>query len=1493
MKDKRTRQMKNIKSKSVALMKMRWGRLSGVVLLLLAFHGTVSAQNFTKKNTPTLPALTNAKAQWADFNNDGSLDLFISGLNNGGTLQTAVYINTGGGTFNNTISLTALADIAFDFGDYNNDGYIDIITSGIKSGGQKQTIVYQNNGGIAFLPQSFSLAQLSKGGILWKDLDNDSDLDILITGLDDQNDEKIFLYKFADADYHLRSTDLPPVSNGQLKYFDAQLDGSPEVIITGLNASGTAVTLIYSVGTDFNFQLYSNTLEGSAFNSIASGDLNGDAYQDIVITGLMEEGLEKKTRPLQNNTLNNFTSVNSSGLTNLSASSVDIGDLNNDGAADIVLTGLEDNPDPNPDPGDPLEFKRFKYFRNNGSFTFSDVSHTMKNIYNGDAALGDYDNDSDLDIFQIGNSDISFEANLYASDLQATVVNAPPASPTSLEASPSNDQVTLTWDRPSDDHTSPNSLSFNLYLSKNANGTDLLISPMSDHATGFRRIPDEGNNGTADVEVIKNLAEGKYYWSVQAIDNGHKASAFAPEQSFSICYPISLGVDTTICYKDNLHLEMGGGTDIVNWYSKTNGLLKPNSHFFDLEVVENDTIIVELTKSFGCTVKDTLYVTMAPLPEIDLGSDLEICSKEEFSKVLTAPYDSVNWFNPDGLLRKNATGYSYTVLEKDTIIAQVFSAYKCVNYDSVIVDVLPLPQFSTGTDQEICSKEQVLLSVTGTWPSVNWKTLVTGAQVLNTPNYSYQVLQKDTAVAQVTDAKGCVNYDSVVVDVLTLPIVDLGSNPSICYNEHSLLQVVANGSTNNWYNTDNQLLMGNASQYLHHVLQTDTLIVRGTDANNCVNSDSIIVKVLPLPQFNIGSDTAVCYNKNILLEAGAGFQQVDWFSKSKNILLQANNWFYNYAVMETDTLIARVESTDGCINYDSIKINMLILPNFSLGHDLNVCSLDSVKLSVPGSWKRVNWYTGSNIVLQPDNPSYDFRLEESLSIRTEVFHLNGCAQYDTINVNMLALPVFDLGTDKTYCAGDAASMDVGNIGTSYAWVNSANDQLSNTSLYTFTAASSERIFLTVTNSNHCEYRDSVYMQVNPLPVFTINGPSEICSSDEAMVNVDFPWQTIGWYRAPGDTLAKDASSATMILDVSTEIFATLKDINQCASTRSLVIAVNNRPQAIAGTDTLLCYGESSTIGGAYSNEADLIFDWTPSMSLNSPALARPMASPAESVTYTVKVTDSKGCWEVDSVYVEVNPEIVVDAGDNISICIGDVITLGGSPTATGSRFSYSYQWTANVGEINSTSPNPAVSPVVTTTYDVFVTTGKCEVVFDSVLVTVNPLPEVIAISGQSIGAGGDVTLSASGAIEYQWTPEETLDDPASSAPIASPSKTTVYTVIGTDTNGCKDSAQVEVLVQNNLFIPSLFTPNGDGSNDEFKLYGSGVENISFSIFDHQGNRLYHTSNLNEAFEIGWDGTAKGKVLKNDIYIWTIDGNYFNGDIVRYQGKSSGIIKLMK
>jgi gliding motility-associated-like protein len=211
----------------------------------------------------------------------------------------------------------------------------------------------------------------------------------------------------------------------------------------------------------------------------------------------------------------------------------------------------------------------------------------------------------------------------------------------------------------------------------------------------------------------------------------------------------------------------------------------------------------------------------------------------------------------------------------------------------------------------------------------------------------------------------------------------------------------------------------------------------------------------------------------------------------------------------------------------------------------------------------------------------------------------------------------------------------------------------------------------------------------------------------------------------------------------------------------------------------------------------------------------------------------------------------------------------------------------------NTAPNPSVAPQQSTTYFVFVTTGKCAVEMDSIVVTLNPLPVISVIDDQSIGAGASVILFASGAEKYLWTPEVFLNDNTIQAPVAIPQVTTLYTVEGTDQNGCRNIAEVEIIVQNQLFIPNLFTPNGDGNNDIFKIYGSGVEQISFSIYDQLGNRLYHTNNVDDAFQTGWDGTFRGKVLKNDLYFWTIDGKYFNGETIRFAEKTTGIIKLMR
>ena len=154
-------------------------------------------------------------------------------------------------------------------------------------------------------------------------------------------------------------------------------------------------------------------------------------------------------------------------------------------------------------------------------------------------------------------------------------------------------------------------------------------------------------------------------------------------------------------------------------------------------------------------------------------------------------------------------------------------------------------------------------------------------------------------------------------------------------------------------------------------------------------------------------------------------------------------------------------------------------------------------------------------------------------------------------------------------------------------------------------------------------------------------------------------------------------------------------------------------------------------------------------------------------------------------------------------------------------------------------------------------------------------------------------LFASGGTKYTWSPSESLDDFRSFSPIATPVESTLYRVIGQDANGCSDSTSVEVLVQNTVFIPNLFTPNADGNNDVFRVYGSGVAELSIKIFDLHGTQIFASQDINTIMNMGWDGSFGGKTVPSETYVWIIDGRFANGSKVLFQNETRGFIKLLR
>ena len=123
----------------------------------------------------------------------------------------------------------------------------------------------------------------------------------------------------------------------------------------------------------------------------------------------------------------------------------------------------------------------------------------------------------------------------------------------------------------------------------------------------------------------------------------------------------------------------------------------------------------------------------------------------------------------------------------------------------------------------------------------------------------------------------------------------------------------------------------------------------------------------------------------------------------------------------------------------------------------------------------------------------------------------------------------------------------------------------------------------------------------------------------------------------------------------------------------------------------------------------------------------------------------------------------------------------------------------------------------------------------------------------------------------------------------SPIEDIVYSLTVVDTNGCEgfDDVLIEVDKNRNVYIPNTFTPNGDGTNDVFRVYaGVGVNRITkFQVFDRWGESVFEATDLipNDLGPDGWDGTFKGEFMNPGVFIYLIEVEFVDGVVLLYRG----------
>ena len=473
-------------------------------------NGHLASDFSTEQTFEILPLFTdinNINGNWGDYDNDGDLDI----LQSGSTID--VFRNDG-----NDIFFDIQANITGNYGDpciwgdYDNDGDLDIITS---------DSIFRNDQGDIFtnigIYFSESLRSINLG-----DYDSDGDLDILSLMYKDSKNKAILIRNEGSNVFTEIELYLSEYSIEYLCWADYDNDGDKDIAFTSSSYHDSYyVTKIMrndenDVFTDINADLI-----GLVYSALSWADYDNDGDLDLLATGKddIDYG-DNLTKLYRNDGDDTFTEINTN-IRGMSNCKIAWGDYDNDGFQDIIISGWSGR-------------QKIKLYLNNKDGTFAETDANIDE-WDETESCGDYDNDGDLDVLTSGG--------LFRNN--TNYPNKKPRMLSNQKAELKGFDFHLSWDKAIDDHG--NGFSYNIRIGTTSGACEIK-APMANHTDGYKRIPAMGNIQSNTSWIIKNLPVSTYYWSVQAISQNYTGGNWAPEQTFEMPN-ISADFDAdTICF---------------------------------------------------------------------------------------------------------------------------------------------------------------------------------------------------------------------------------------------------------------------------------------------------------------------------------------------------------------------------------------------------------------------------------------------------------------------------------------------------------------------------------------------------------------------------------------------------------------------------------------------------------------------------------------------------------------------------------------------------------------------------------------------------------------------------------------------------------------------------------------------------------------------------------------------------------------------------------
>lgn len=520
-------------------------------------------------------------------------------------------------------------------------------------------------------------------------------------------------------------------------------------------------------------------------------------------------------------------------------------------------------------------------------------------------------------------------------------------------------------------------------------------------------------------------------------------------------------------------------------------------------------------------------------------------------------------------------------------------------------------------------------------------------------------------------------------------------------------------------------------------------------------------------------------------------------------------------------------------------------------------------------------------------PAFTYADTGVYKVKLRVAGVAGCVDEDSVTVGVYPgfKPAFQaVGScfETPFIFKDASTASYGAI-NSWKWnFNDINDGSDISTVqnptYKFGGEGIRNVKLAITSTKGCI--DSVTQPVEVRDIALLTLPFKdtlICSIDSLALHVAGA-TTYNW--TPAYNIINANSSDPIVFPKKTTTYAvSVTDAGGCVNKDSLTVNVVNSITVNAGADTTICRTDAINLT-AVSN--GLSFSWTPLTGLLfSSDIKSPVAEPDTTTTYSVIAKLGK-CTAADTVTIKVVPYPQANSGTDVSICYGNKVQLSAKITGA------SFIWSPQNSLVSSNTLFPVASPVSTASYVLTArdTLGCPKPASDTVVVTVIPPVKAFAGNDTAVTANQPLQLNAAGGSMYAWTPATGMNNPFIANPLVILSAvydTIIYKVKVSTAEGCfaEDELKVKVFKTGpDIFIPTAFTPNGDGRNDILKPIPVGITNLHyFKIYNRWGEMLFSTTSIGN----GWDGTFKGKEQSAGTYVFMAQATDFLGKVIFRKG----------